>query len=75
MNGIYAEGEVLSGIHDAREKHKTKSPDRITIGGSCVVSPASFDYLHGKYESVGVIWIDAHPDVSMVNDGYPICFV
>ena len=25
----------------------------------------------GKYDNVGIIWIDAHPDVSTVNDGYP----
>lgn len=36
-----------------------------------MVSLAPFDYLHGKYEKAGIIWIDAHPDVSTVNDGYP----
>ena len=36
-----------------------------------MVSLAPFDYLHGKYENVGIIWIDAHPDVSTLNDGYP----
>lgn len=25
----------------------------------------------GKYDNVGIIWIDALPDVSTVNDGYP----
>ncbi|MBQ3454060.1 MAG: arginase family protein [Thermoguttaceae bacterium] len=71
-NGIYAEDEVLSGIRSAQEKIAAESPDRIiTIGGSCLVSLAPFDYLHGKYEKTGIIWIDAHPDVSTVNDGYP----
>ena len=71
-NGIYAEEEVLSGIHDAQEKLAAEAPDRvITIGGNCMVSLAPFDYLHGKYEDSGIIWIDAHPDVSTVNDGYP----
>ena len=36
-----------------------------------MVSLAPFDYLHGIYDNVGIIWIDAHPDVSTVNDGYP----
>ncbi|MDO4296805.1 MAG: arginase family protein [bacterium] len=71
-NGIYAEEDVLSGIRDAQEKIARHNPDRIiTIGGNCMVSLAPFDYLHGKYEKVGIIWIDSHPDVSTVNDGYP----
>lgn len=71
-NGIYAEQEVLDGIWDAQKKLKAEDPDRIiTIGGNCMVSLAPFDYLHGKYENTGILWIDAHPDVSTVNDGYP----
>ena len=71
-NGIYAEKEVLRGIRDAQEKISKENPDRIiTIGGNCMVSLAPFDYLHGKYKKVGIIWIDAHPDVSTLNDGYP----
>lgn len=71
-NGIYAEDEVLAGVQDAQKKISAEEPDRIiTIGGNCLVSLAPFDYLHGKYENVGIIWIDAHPDVSTVKDGYP----
>jgi len=65
-NGIYAEDEVLSGIRDAQAKLSEEAPDRvITIGGNCMVSLAPFDYLHGKYENTGIIWIDAHPDVDL----------
>ena len=35
------------------------------------MSLAPFDYLHGIYENVGIVWIDAHPDVSTRKDGYP----
>lgn len=71
-NGIYAEDEVLAGIQDAQNKLAAEKPDRIiTIGGNCMVSMAPFDYLHGIYENTGIIWIDAHPDVSTVEDGYP----
>lgn len=70
--GIYARDEVLAGIADAMEKIEAEKPDRIiTLGGSCIVSLAPFDYLHGRYGDVGIIWIDAHPDVSTVHDGYP----
>ncbi|MGN1413777.1 MAG: arginase family protein [Anaerovoracaceae bacterium] len=71
-DGITAEDEVLHGIQDAQAKLAEENPDRIiTIGGNCLVSLAPFDYLHGKYKNTGIIWIDAHPDVSTTNDGYP----
>lgn len=71
-NGIYAEDEVLAGIQDAQRRITAEDPDRIvTVGGNCMVSLAPFDYLHGKYENVGIIWIDAHPDVSTLDDDYP----
>lgn len=71
-NGIFAEDEVLAGIKDAQKKIANEKPNRIiTIGGNCIVSLAPFDYLHGLYENTGIIWIDAHPDVSTVNDSYP----
>lgn len=71
-NGICAEDEVLFGIQDAQRKLEAERPDRvITIGGNCLVSLAPFDYLRGLYANTGIIWIDAHPDVSTVHDGYP----
>ena len=71
-DGIYAKDEVLAGIKNAMSVIEEAKPDRIiTIGGNCVVSQAPFDYLHGIYENTGIIWIDAHPDVSTVKDNYP----
>ena len=71
-NGIYAKEEVLDGIKNAMSVIKEARPDKIiTIGGNCMVSQAPFDYLHGLYENTGIIWLDAHPDVSMVKDDYP----
>ncbi|MFQ4259747.1 arginase family protein [Clostridioides difficile] len=71
-DGIYGKNEVIAGIKNATEKIEKENPDKIiTIGGNCLVSQAPFDYLHGKYNDLGIIWIDAHPDVSTVNDDYP----
>lgn len=71
-DGIYAKDEVLSGIRQAALVLESAKPDKIiTIGGNCIVSQAPFDYLHGIYDKTGIIWIDAHPDVSTVKDGYP----
>lgn len=71
-DGIYGKEEVVKGIKEAMKILEDVNPDKvITIGGNCAVSQAPFDYLHGKYENLGIIWIDTHPDVSTVNDGYP----
>ena len=71
-DGIYGKEEVLAGIREAMKESEDERPDRIiTIGGNCMVSQAPFDYLHGRYANTGIIWVDAHPDVSMVKDQYP----
>ena len=71
-DGIYGKEEVLAGIREAMKAIEEERPDRIiTIGGNCMVSQAPFDYLHGRYANTGIIWVDAHPDVSMVKDQYP----
>ena len=71
-DGIYAKDEVLAGIKSAMSLIEEAQPDKIiTIGGNCMVSQAPFDYLHGLYENLGIIWIDAHPDVSTVKNNYP----
>lgn len=55
-DGIYGKEEVLDGIRDAMKKIEEENPDRIiTIGGNCMVSLAPFDYLHGRYENLGII--------------------
>jgi arginase len=71
-DGIYGREEVSHGIKSAYEKIEEEKPDKIiTIGGNCLVSFAPFDYLHGRYENTGILWIDAHPDVSTKENGYP----
>jgi len=71
-NGISGLEDVLWGIQDAQAKIAAAFPDRIiTLGGNCLVSLAPFDYLHGLYPNVGIVWIDAHPDVSTPENGYP----
>nr|WP_314444159.1 arginase family protein [uncultured Campylobacter sp.] len=69
--GIYARDEVEAGVKSALNLIERENPDKIiTIGGNCIVSLAPFDYLHGKYGDTGIIWLDAHPDVSTPQDGY-----
>lgn len=50
-----------------------ENPDRIvTLGGECSVSVVPFTWLASKYpDDVAVIWIDAHPDITLPGDVYP----
>jgi len=43
-----------------------EAPDRVIVfGGDCLIGQAPFHYLHELYqEKLGILWIDAHPDVS-----------
>ena len=71
-NGIASEAAVLDGIRKARAALEAEAPDRvITVGGNCIVSLASFDHLHALYPDAGILWIDAHHDVSLPENGYP----
>lgn len=48
------------------------NPDRIvTLGGECSVSVVPFTWLARKYEGdVAMVWIDAHPDITLPGDVY-----
>lgn len=71
-NGIASEADVLEGIRKARAALEKEAPERVvTVGGNCIVSLASFDHLHALYPEAGILWIDAHPDVSLPENGYP----
>lgn len=49
-----------------------EKPERIiTLGGECSVSVVPFTWLAKKYEGdVAVLWIDAHPDITLPGDVY-----
>lgn len=66
-------GKQLQGqMAFVRDKLTQLAPQRvITLGGDCSVSEVPFDYLHGRYpEDFGVIWLDAHPDISTIADSH-----
>lgn len=71
-NGVVAQSVVKDNVKKSVKVLKEELPDKvITFGGSCLVSQAPFDYLHGKYgKELGVIWLDSHPDVSTPNEFY-----
>lgn len=65
-DGIVGRGVIERNLKLAKQVIEHEAPDKIiTIGGDCLVSQVPFDYLHGKYkDELGIIWIDAHPDIS-----------
>lgn len=48
------------------------APDRIvTLGGDCSVSVVPFTYLLHRYGGdMALVWIDAHPDITLPGDAY-----
>lgn len=64
--GVFWRQELLQQMRSARNIIDAHLPDRIiTFGGDCLVSQAPFSYLNERYAGdIGIIWIDAHPDVT-----------
>lgn len=71
-DGIFARQVLLTQLTDAVRLIRDSSPDKIvTFGGDCSVSIAPFAYLAAKYrDDLAVIWIDAHADCTLPEDGY-----
>ena len=43
----------------------------VTLGGECSVSVVPFTYLAERYhDDVAMVWIDAHPDITLPGDVY-----
>ncbi len=68
-NGIEGETALLKQLQATQAILEQETPDKvITLGGDCAVSQAPFDYLKGKYrEKLGILWLDAHPDVATLD--------
>lgn len=70
QGGIEGGVQLVAQQKFVREALMKSQPQRvITLGGDCGVSEVPFDYLHGQYpDDFGVIWLDAHPDISTIRD-------
>jgi len=64
--GVVAHSTLLQQQRLTRKIIEEHQPEKIIVfGGDCLVSQAPFAYLNDKYDGrLGVLWIDAHPDVS-----------
>lgn len=70
-SGIAGEDVLFQQFQATTDVLNIQKPARvITIGGDCSVSESPFDYLNGKYDDLGVIWLDVHPDVSNPSNSH-----
>lgn len=69
-NGIIGYQAILKQTKNALNIIKKANPDKIlTLGGECSVSVVPFTYLADKYNNdLVMIWIDAHPDITLPED-------
>lgn len=72
-DGVLDKDVILTQNKAALDILKIQAPDRIvTLGGECSVSVVPFTYLADKYKGdVAMVWIDAHPDLTLPGDVYP----
>ncbi|MBL8528230.1 MAG: arginase family protein [Burkholderiales bacterium] len=68
--GIKGRTALLSQARAARAAIERHQPDRIvTLGGDCLVDLAPMAYLNRRHDGkLGVLWVDAHPDVMSVAE-------
>jgi arginase len=71
-NGMSGRSVVMRLLREARQAIEKHRPTRIvTVGGDCLVDLPPIAYLSARYrEKLGVLWVDAHPDVTTPKD-YP----
>ena len=65
-SGVVERSVLLQQLQSARQIIEEYQPRKIIVfGGDCLVSQAPFAYLNEKYNgNLGVLWLDAHPDIS-----------
>lgn len=71
-NGVLDHDIIASQTKAALDTLRIANPDKVvTLGGECSVSAPVFSYLADKYKGdVVIVWIDAHPDITLPGDDY-----
>ena len=71
-NGMMDYHFILNQTKEALNILEKNNPDKIIVfGGECSVSVVPFTFLNKKYDNdLALIWIDAHPDITLPNDSY-----
>lgn len=71
-NGVLDHEIIIKQTTVALDTLNIADPDKVvTLGGECSVSVPVFTFLANKYKNdVAVVWIDAHPDITLPGDDY-----
>ena len=66
QDGIVERRNLMRQLHSAQDIINAYSPERVVVfGGDCLVEQGPISYLNKRYEGeLGVLWMDAHPDVT-----------
>lgn len=69
-NGIIEQSALLKQLEEATTIIHHHQPQKIVVfGGDCLVEQAPISYLNQIYDgNLGVLWMDAHPDVTTPKD-------
>lgn len=72
-DGVLDKTALIQQTKAALDILKVQNPQKIvTLGGECSASVVPFTYLSAKYDGdVAMVWIDAHPDITLPGDVYP----
>ena len=72
VDGVLDRDDIAWQTKEAKDILNIERPDKIiTLGGECSVSVTPFTYLANKYkEDIAMVWIDAHPDITLPGDVY-----
>lgn len=72
QDGVLDRDVIAAQTRTALSMLDVANPDRIiTLGGECSVSVVPFTWLAHKYDGdVAIVWIDAHPDITLPGDIY-----
>lgn len=69
-NGVRHRGALLKQLDSATSLIEARRPDKVVVfGGDCLTDQAPIAYLNQRYGGkLGVLWVDAHPDIKTPND-------
>ena len=72
-DGVLDKEAITAQTKAALDILNVQKPDKIvTLGGECSASVVPFTYLSERYKGdVAMVWIDAHPDITLPGDVYP----
>lgn len=66
IDGVSGGDQLIKQMSEEWQVLQEKNPTKLIVfGGDCAVTQVPFDYLSGIYgDKLGMIWLDAHPDIS-----------